>query len=91
MQLLRDRIGAPTGAENGIGVKPNDQFGLQYFVTRKGDRVAQEEDFEAYSKAGLFPAYVDAVLIRMVKPLFVRGDYDTAVFRAFKEFEVPGS
>jgi uncharacterized protein (TIGR02391 family) len=74
--------------EGFIGIKPNDQFGLQYFVTRKGDRVAQEEDFEAYRKAGLFPAYVDAVLIRMVKPLFIRGDYDTAVFRAFKEVEV---
>ena len=31
--------------------------------------------------------YVDPVLIRMVKPLFIRGDYDTAVFRAFKEVE----
>ena len=74
--------------EGFIAVKPNDQFGVQYFVTRKGDRVAQEEDFEAYKKAKLFPMYVDAALIRMVKPLFMRGDYDTAVFRAFKEVEV---
>jgi uncharacterized protein (TIGR02391 family) len=74
--------------EGFIAVKPNDQFGLQYFVTRKGDRVAAKEDFEAYKKAAMFPAYIDAVLIRMVKPLFVRGDYDTAVFRAFKEVEV---
>jgi uncharacterized protein (TIGR02391 family) len=26
-------------------------------------------------------------LVRYVKPLFARGDYDTAVFRAFKEVE----
>src|SRR5579863_9069606 len=32
--------------EGFIAVKPNDQFGLQYFVTRKGDRVAATEDFE---------------------------------------------
>jgi len=74
--------------EGFIAVKPNDQFGLQYFVTRKGDRVAATEDFEAYKKASMFPVYLDAVLIRMVKPLFARGDYDTAVFRAFKEVEV---
>jgi uncharacterized protein (TIGR02391 family) len=74
--------------EGFIAVRPNDQFGLQYFVTRKGDRVADTEDFEAYKKAAMFSAYLDAALIRMVKPLFVRGDYDTAVFRAFKEVEV---
>jgi uncharacterized protein (TIGR02391 family) len=28
------------------------------------------------------------VLVRKVKPAFIRGDYDTAVFQAFKEVEV---
>jgi hypothetical protein len=60
--------------EGFIAVKPNDQFGLQYFVTRKGDRVAATENFEAYEKASMFPVYLDAALVRMVKPLFVRGD-----------------
>lgn len=74
--------------EGFIAPKPNDQFNLQYFITRKGERILQEEDFEAYKKASLFPSYLDPVLIRAVKPLFIRGDYDTAVFRAFKEVEV---
>ena len=38
--------------------------------------------------AALFPNDLDAIVMRAVKPLFVRGDYDTAVFRAFKEVEV---
>jgi len=74
--------------EGFIAPKPNDQFGLQFFVTRKGDRIIQEESYEAYKKASLFPNYLDPVLIRAVKPMFIRGDYDTAVFRAFKEVEV---
>jgi uncharacterized protein (TIGR02391 family) len=74
--------------EGFIAPKPGDQFGQSFFVARKGDRVLQEENFEAYKKASMFPNYLDPILIRTVKPLFIRGDYDTAVFRAFKEVEV---
>ena len=58
------------------------------FVTSKGRKVASEQDFKAYGKTSLFPRWFDPVLTQMVKPLFIRGDYDTAVFRAFKEVEV---
>jgi uncharacterized protein (TIGR02391 family) len=58
------------------------------FITQKGKRLLAEENFEAYKKANLFPVEIDPVLVREVRPLFVRGDYDTAVFRAFKEVEV---
>jgi uncharacterized protein (TIGR02391 family) len=74
--------------EGFIAHRPQDQFGLDYFVTRKGRTVAADEDFEAYRLASLFPSDLDPVLMRTVKPLFLRGDYDTAVFRAFKEVEV---
>jgi len=74
--------------EGFIAVQPNDQFGLNFFITRKGQTVAAEEDFGAYLQATLFPTDLDPMLIRTVKPLFRRGDYDTAVFRAFKEVEV---
>jgi uncharacterized protein (TIGR02391 family) len=74
--------------EGFIALRPNDQFGLQYFVTRKGERIVSEEDFNANLQGALFPKDLDPILLRSVKPLFIRGDYDTAVFRAFKEVEV---
>ena len=58
------------------------------FVTRKGEKIGQEEGFASYMQAAIFPADLDAVLIRLVRPMFLRSDYDTAVFRAFKEVEV---
>jgi uncharacterized protein (TIGR02391 family) len=73
--------------EGFLAPKPGDP-GQWVFITRKGERVLEEENFDAYKKASMFPGHLDPVLIRMVKPLFVRGDYDTAVFRAFKEVEV---
>jgi uncharacterized protein (TIGR02391 family) len=36
----------------------------------------------------MFPSGLDPVIMSKVKALFARGDYDTAVFRSFKEIEV---
>jgi len=59
------------------------------FVTRRGQALRSRTDFEAFKKAGLLPAKsLDPVLAQKVKHLFTRGDYDTAVFQAFKEVEV---
>jgi uncharacterized protein (TIGR02391 family) len=74
--------------EGFIAHRANDINGLNFFVTRAGEKVAAMEDYAAWSKANLFPDWLDPILMRTVKPLFVRGDYDTAVFRAFKEVEV---
>ena len=69
-----------------IAPKPGHQNDWA-FVTRKGQRVLDAQDFDTYKKASLFPSELDPALTRYVKPLFIRGDYDTAVFRAFKEVE----
>lgn len=59
------------------------------FITRRGERVLQEEDFTAYAKESLLNTKtLDPILARRVKPLFLRGDYDTAIFQAFKIVEV---
>jgi hypothetical protein len=59
------------------------------FITRKGKRVLESQDFNTYQKSYLLPSEnLDPLLVRKVKPAFIRGDYDTAVFQAFKEVEV---
>lgn len=73
--------------EGFLAPKPGDA-GEWRFITRKGQAIEAAEDFAAYNRASMFPVDVDPVLVRLVKPLFLRGDYDTAVFRAFKEVEV---
>jgi uncharacterized protein (TIGR02391 family) len=73
--------------EGFLAAKPGAQ-GDWVFITRKGMNIVDAEDFDAYKQAAIFPHDLDPVLMRTVKPLFLRGDYDTAVFRAFKEVEV---
>ena len=71
-----------------IAPQPEEQ-GDWRFITRKGEKVLQDEDFTAYSQGLLLPSEnLHPILIRKVKPLFLRGDYDTAIFQAFKAIEV---
>lgn len=70
-----------------LAPKPAD-IGDWRFVTRRGYAVVKEEDFETFLQTRLFPQHIDPVMAKAVKPMFMRGDYETAVFRAFKEVEV---
>lgn len=66
-----------------------DERGDWRFITRRGEKVLQNEDFAAYSQGLLLPSEnLHPILVRKVKPLFLRGDYDTAIFQAFKAIEV---
>lgn len=59
------------------------------YVTTKGFKYRQKVDLETYRKGALLPKEVlDKVFAEKVYPLFLRGDYDTAVFQAFKEVEI---
>jgi len=65
------------------------QSGDWMFITRKGRAVVEDQDFETYRQAHLLPAEIlDPILLQKVRPTFIVGDYDTAVFQAFKEVEV---
>lgn len=60
-----------------------------YFITRRGERMKNATDLEAYRKGNLLPKHMLHPLIATkVWSTFLRGDYDTAVFQSFKEVEV---
>lgn len=65
------------------------QGGNWEFITRRGRRLVRASDVEAYRKANLLPRrLLHPVIAQKVWATFLRGDYDTAVFQAFKEVEV---
>ncbi|GAH88163.1 unnamed protein product, partial [marine sediment metagenome] len=71
-----------------IAPKPDTQ-GDWVFITRKGKKLANLTDFRTYLFGNLLPSNnLDPKLLQKVKPTFIRGDYDTSVFQAFKEVEV---
>jgi uncharacterized protein (TIGR02391 family) len=74
--------------EGFIAPQPGQQ-GEWAFVTRRGRKVMEAQDFDTYRKSYLLPSEgLDPILVHKVKQSFVRGDYDTAVFQVFKEVEV---
>ena len=59
------------------------------FITRRGRKLEKAIDVEAYRKTNLLPKQLlHPVIAYKVWALFLRGEYDTAVFQAFKEVEV---
>jgi hypoxanthine-DNA glycosylase len=60
-----------------------------YFISRRGQRLRTRHDFDAFRRSNVLPkASLHPVIAERVWANFIRGDYDTAVFQAFKEVEV---
>jgi uncharacterized protein (TIGR02391 family) len=60
-----------------------------FFITRRGKQIKGLEDLKAYRRADLLPhRQLHPTIAQKVWAMFLRGDYDTAVFQAFKEVEV---
>ena len=73
----------------GFLIKDHSAGGEGFFLSRRATRLTSRDDFEAYLKAGLLPkGQLHPLLAAKVYPAFLRGDYDTAIFQAFKEVEV---
>ena len=85
------------GAQGFIAPKPTSLAGessvgrttTRYFVTKRGKRIKTSEALEAYHKTNLLPKLqLHPIIAQKVWSLFLRGNYDTAVFEAFKEVEI---
>ncbi len=77
--LIREGLLAP---------RPGDTHGW-HFVTRRGKKLRNRADIAAYANSVLLPRGTLApTLVNVCWPAYMRGDYDTAVFQAFKELEV---
>jgi len=60
----------------------------QYVFSRRGE-LRTRADVEAYRSRAMYPKQLlHPTVTEKAWPLYVRGDYDTAVFQAFKEVEV---
>jgi len=60
-----------------------------FCLTRKGTRLKNTADIEAYRHGNVLPiGLLHSTIAEKVRPMFMRGDYDVAVFQAFKEVEV---
>jgi uncharacterized protein (TIGR02391 family) len=59
------------------------------FLSRRAKELQTKADFDAYRKAALLPrGQLHALIAARVYPAFLRGEYDTAVFQAFREVEI---
>ena len=68
---------------------PGTSSGSAVFITRRGKQLAESQDTSAYRRTGFLPKqFLHPVIAQKAWSAFIRGDYDTAVFVAFKQVEV---
>lgn len=71
-----------------IAPRPGDTAG-SVFVTRRGKVLANRQGYNSYRHAALLPKNIlHPMIVQKVYAAFLRGEYDTAIFQAFREVEV---
>ncbi|MYM30630.1 TIGR02391 family protein [Duganella sp. CY15W] len=71
-----------------IAPKPGDTSGW-HFVTRRGKQLNNRAGVEAYASSVILPrGMLHPSTLQCCWSAFMRGEYDTAVFQAFRELEV---
>jgi uncharacterized protein (TIGR02391 family) len=69
--------------------KPDDANAAFYVLSRRAQKLKTADQVRAYQRARVLPRTVlHPVIAGKAEPPFLRGEYDTAVFQAFKEVEV---
>ncbi|MFC2035374.1 TIGR02391 family protein [Chloroflexota bacterium] len=72
-----------------IAPRPEAGAGRIVYVTDRGKILAEQANISIYIRSNLITRGVlDPQLANKIQHLFIRGDYDTAVFQAFKEVEI---
>lgn len=76
--------------EREILIAPDPRQGGEWiFVTRRGRKFRESGDIGQFKAASLLPPEtLDSKLASKVRPAFLIGDYETAVFNAFREVEI---
>ncbi len=71
-----------------IAPMPGDMFGW-HFLTRRGQRIRDRADLSTYINAVILPRkLLHPAISTACWSAFLRGEYDTAVFQAYRELEV---
>ena len=72
-----------------VAARPGDLTHGYYFITRRGRGLKNATDLSAYRHSNLLPKeFLHPIIASKVWSAFIRGEYQTAVFQAFKEVEV---
>jgi uncharacterized protein (TIGR02391 family) len=59
------------------------------FVTRRGRELAEAQDFSSFNRERFLPKeFLHPIIAQKVWAPYIRGEFDTAVFQAFKQIEV---
>lgn len=71
-----------------IAPRPGDTFGW-HFITRRGKKISNRTELSAYVNAVILPRkLLHPAIAKACWSAFLRGDYDTSVFQAYKELEI---
>lgn len=74
--------------EGMVAATPGDQFGW-HFITRRGAQLRDRKGVENYRKATELPrSMLHPKILEVCWAPYFRGEYDTAVFKAFRELEI---
>lgn len=75
--------------EGFIAPMPDEQNFDWVFITRRGQSIQDQKDFKKFFHIKLLPKNeLVASLVQKAWPHFLRGDFDIAIFAAFREVEV---
>ena len=76
--------------EREVLVAPHPSCDAEWvFITRRGKTLANRQQFNSYRHAALLPKnLLHPLIAQKVSPAFLRGEYDTAIFQAYREVEV---